>query len=287
MKLYHFQKTLDFFSSRLIFANLENQAPIAAEKVENQEKPGEKQKTPEQKEGQIMKEYKILENRLEKGKQKLEACRKILETIPKGEHLDRAKNLYQEAEKLLNGIGQDLPKLEAKKGEELMSELSTNVEEGIEAASDKAFSLKADVLMKAGINIGESASDENKALLAIDLPLITQSAEKIRRLGVTSDQLGPLLNMAARNNKERGLQEMTHYIEAAKNPNITAQDAGKFYLDGLELKELQDMVAQKMDAIKKYGFDGTALLGAVWNGNDPVNEFKKLQNQWQNQDLLC
>jgi thiamine-phosphate pyrophosphorylase len=38
----------------------------------------------------------------------------------------------------------------------------------------------------------------------------------------------------------------------------------------------------KIETVKTTGFDGVALLGAIWESEDPIGKFNRISEQWQN-----
>ncbi len=60
--------------------------------------------------------------------------------------------------------------------------------------------------------------------------------------------------------------ELTHFVSEEKDVAVIA-------LGGVTVSHVEEC--------KKYGFDGVAVLGAIWTKSDPLNAFRKLQETCQ------
>lgn len=42
----------------------------------------------------------------------------------------------------------------------------------------------------------------------------------------------------------------------------------------------------KIDIVKEFGFSGIALLGAIWQSENPVEKFKRIKEKWLKKELM-
>ena len=56
--------------------------------------------------------------------------------------------------------------------------------------------------------------------------------------------------------------------------------------EGLFLIALGGIDEDKIDSIKELGFSGIALLGAVWQSENPLEKFKRIKLKWLKKELM-
>jgi len=73
------------------------------------------------------------------------------------------------------------------------------------------------------------------------------------------------------------------------------------YVSRFDLNEISQFLSQteqtilalggidedKIDQVKQLGFKGFALLGAIWQSDDPIGKFRRIKQKWQSQTIVC
>lgn len=77
------------------------------------------------------------------------------------------------------------------------------------------------------------------------------------------------------------LKEMYDFIQTYKSLSPLGI-AG----EGLPLLALGGIDEDKIDIVKELGFSGIALLGAIWQNENPLEKFKRIKEKWLKKELM-
>lgn len=72
--------------------------------------------------------------------------------------------------------------------------------------------------------------------------------------------------------------ELKTYLANRKVLNNGTENGHVIALGGID--------EDKIDIVKELGFSGIALLGAIWQSENPVEKFKRIKEQWLKKELM-
>ncbi len=70
-------------------------------------------------------------------------------------------------------------------------------------------------------------------------------------------------------------------------PSVISNDFKLTMNRNVKIIALGGIDVNKIEEVRNLGFSGIALLGALWHAKNPVEQFKRIQQQWKKAENMC